>query len=331
MSLIAEIGSVHDGSFGNAKKLIETAAEVGADTVKFQLHIAAAETIRDAPPPPYFSGEPRFDYFNRTGFTVPEWRALRAHCDAHRVRFLVSPFSEKAVDLLEDIGVDMYKVPSGEVTNLPLIERISKTGKPVLLSSGMSSWAELDRAVDAIRRHHSRLTVLQCTSQYPCLAERVGLNIIIEMATRYGLPVGYSDHTRGPWAAVAAVVLGAVAVEKHLTFSRRMYGSDAPFATEPEEFRDLALGIRGIETMLANPVDKNDVSWLRVMKDVFEKSVVAAVDLSPGDVISPEKITCKKPGTGIPASEYQQLIGRRLKRAVKADTLLTSDDLEMKS
>jgi N-acetylneuraminate synthase len=331
VSIIAEIGSVHDGSFGNAKKLIETAAECGANSVKFQMHIAGAETVLDAPSPTYFSAEPRFEYFNRTRFTLTQWKELKLHCEAHHLQFLVSPFSEQAVEVLESIGVDMYKVASGEVTNLPLLSRIARTGKPILLSSGMSSWSELDRAVKTIRLHNSRLTILQCTSQYPCEPKRVGLNVIPEMARRYDLPVGYSDHTQGPWAAAAAVVLGATVIEKHLTFSRRMYGSDAPYATEPGEFREMVRGIREIETMLAGAVDKNDVSWLKDMKQVFEKSVVAIIDLAPGAVITPDMVSCKKPGTGIPASEFQQVIGKRVKRAVKADTVLHLDDLESDS
>jgi N-acetylneuraminate synthase len=148
--LIAEVGSVHDGSFGNAKCLIDVAAECGADAVKFQTHIAEAETLRDAPMPPYFTGEPRFEYFQRTVFNEAQWRELKAHCQARGVEFLSSPFSVEAVELLEEVGIERYKIPSGEVTNLPYLEHIAQTGKPVLLSSGMSSWAELDEAVNTI-------------------------------------------------------------------------------------------------------------------------------------------------------------------------------------
>ncbi|MGH6802388.1 MAG: N-acetylneuraminate synthase family protein, partial [Methyloceanibacter sp.] len=215
--IIAEVGSVHDGSFGNAQRLIDVAAECGADVVKFQTHIASAETLRDAPMPPYFTGEPRYEYFERTAFTLEQWEALKAHCEGLQVEFLSSPFSVEAVELLEKIGVRRYKVPSGEVTNLPYLEVVAQTGKPVLLSSGMSNWAELDAAVDTMLRHHDRLTVLQCTSEYPCPPERVGLNVMMEMRARYKLPVGLSDHTRTNYAAYAAVVLGASVIEKHFT------------------------------------------------------------------------------------------------------------------
>jgi N,N'-diacetyllegionaminate synthase len=326
--IIAEVGSVHDGSLGNARGLIDVAAECGADVVKFQTHIAAAETLRDAPMPPYFTGEPRYEYFERTAFTLEQWEALKAHCESRNVEFLSSPFSVEAVELLEKIGVRRYKVPSGEVTNLPLLEVIAGTGKPVLLSSGMSNWAELDAAVNAILRHHDRLTVLQCTTEYPCPHEHVGLNVMLEMRERYKLPVGLSDHTLTNYAAYAAVVLGASVIEKHLTFSRRMYGSDAKHSLEPAEFADLVQGIRAIETMLAHPVDKNDTSRYGQMKETFEKSVVALVNIPAGVRITREMIGIKKPGRGIPAAKLHEVVGKRTTRRVPVDSVLTAADVE---
>jgi N,N'-diacetyllegionaminate synthase len=327
--IIAEIGSVHDGSFGNAQKLIETTAQCGAGAAKFQTHIAAAETLREAPMPPYFQGEPRYEYFERTGFTLGKWRQLKAHCEAHDIEFMSSPFSIEAVELLEAVGVARYKIGSGEITNTPLLEVVAQTGKPVLLSSGMSSWAELDAAVNVIRRRHDRLTVLQCTSEYPCANEAVGLNVMLEMKARYGLPVGLSDHTLAPWAAIAAVTLGASVIEKHLAFSRLMYGSDARHSVEPPEFKALVEGIRAVETMLAAVVDKDaKVAQLQLMKDIFEKSVVATADIPAGAVISAQMVAVKKPGTGIPARELSRVIGCRAVRAIAADTLLHEDDLE---
>jgi N-acetylneuraminate synthase len=318
ITLVAEIGSVHDGSFGNALKLIEAAAACGADAVKFQTHIAAAETLRDAPTPPYFVGEPRFAYFERTGFSLEQWHALRAHAEKHRVVFLSSPFSLEAVDLLEEVGVGMYKIASGEVSNLPLLERIAATGKPVLLSSGMSNWAELDAAVE-ILRSGGTLTVMQCSSAYPCEPHQVGLNVLAEMRQRYGLPIGFSDHTNGSAAAIAAAALGATVIEKHLTFSRLMYGSDAANAMEPGDFRALADALRAVSAMLAHPVDKDDVRPYGEMKRIFEKSVVAAKPLAGGTVIVAADLAFKKPGDGIPAAQWKQILGRRLKRDVSAD------------
>lgn len=327
-NIIAEVGSVHDGSFGNAKKLIEVAAQCGADTVKFQTHIAEAETLRDAPMPRYFKGEPRYEYFERTAFSPQQWQELSSHCEREEIEFLSSPFSVEAIELLESVGVARYKLPSGEVTNLPLLEVIAQTAKPVLLSSGMSSWAELDQAVNTVLRHHSQLTVLQCTSEYPCPYEEVGLNVMLEMRERYGLPVGLSDHTLTPYASVTAAALGASVIEKHLTFSRFMYGSDARHSLEPAEFADLVQGIRAVETILASPVDKDALAAsLGEMKGIFEKSVVSLVDIPAGTVVSAGMVGVKKPGTGIPARRLSEVLGRRTLRQIPKDTLIVEGDL----
>jgi N,N'-diacetyllegionaminate synthase len=222
--VIAEAGMNHDGSVGNAIRMAEVAAEAGADAVKFQLHDARAETIRDAPSPPYFTLESRWEYFERTSFRDEQWSALKEACDRAGIEFLCSTFSLEALERLEALGAARHKIPSGEVTNLALIRAAAATGKPVLLSSGMSSLAELDEAVASAGE---RATILQCTSAYPTPPERVGLNVLAELRARYGKPVGFSDHTIGPYAAYAAVALGATAVEKHFTLSRHMYGPDA--------------------------------------------------------------------------------------------------------
>ncbi|MGH9970448.1 MAG: N-acetylneuraminate synthase family protein [Pyrinomonadaceae bacterium] len=326
--IIAEVGSVHDGSFGNALKLIDVAAQQGADVVKFQTHIASAETLRNAPMPPYFNGEPRYEYFERTAFSREQWRALKSHCEARGIEFLSSPFSIEAVELLESLEVARFKVPSGEVTNLPLLEAIASTSKPVLLSSGMSLWKELDEAVNTILRSNNRLTLMQCTSEYPCRYEHVGLNVMLEMRERYRLPVGLSDHTLTPYASIAAVVLGAAVIEKHLTFSREMYGSDAKHSMLPAEFGDLVGGIRAVETMLSTRLDK-DAATIRLqhMKGIFEKSVVSLVDIEDRSLITPEMVGTKKPGTGIPAARLKEVIGKRAAHAIAKDSLILEEDL----
>jgi N-acetylneuraminate synthase len=326
--VIAEVGSVHDGSVGNARKLIEAAASCGANAVKFQTHIAHAETLRDAPMPRYFKGEPRYEYFERTAFTPKEWASLTSLCDDLKIEFLSSPFSIEAVELLESLGLAKYKVPSGEVTNSPLLEAIAQTRKPVLLSSGMNTWKELDHAVNAILRIHDSITILQCTSEYPCAYEHVGLNVMLEMRERYRLPVGLSDHTLSPYASLAAVTLGASVVERHFTFSRLMYGSDAPHSLEPLELKSLIQGIRAIETMLSSPVDKDSqAESLQEMKEIFEKSVVSLVDIPSQAVITRDMVGVKKPGTGIPASRISEIIGRRVSCPVPKNTILEEKHL----
>ena len=322
VNVIAEVGMTHDGSLGHAIRMAETAAECGVDAVKFQLHDAQAETTRGAPSPPYFKHETRWEYFERTAFTDDEWARLKQASEDAGVEFLCSVFSVEAVERLEGIGVGRYKIGSGEVTNLELVRRVAETRKPVLLTSGMSSWAELDAAVTAAG---DDVTVLQCTSQYPTPPERVGLNVFAELRERYARPVGFSDHTLGNVAAFAAVTLGATVVEKHFTLSRDMYGPDARFATEPAEFEELVDGIRELETMLANPIDKDDLAPLAEMKEVFEKSVVSTREIPAGAAISRDMVAAKKPGTGIPARMLPEVLGRTARVDIAADTVLTED------
>jgi N,N'-diacetyllegionaminate synthase len=326
--VIAEAGMNHDGSLGNAKRLAEAASACGADAVKFQLHDAEAETTRDAPSPPYFGSESRWDYFLRTAFVDEEWRALKDTCDRAGIEFLCSAFSVEALERLEAFGVARHKIPSGEVTNLELVRLAAQTRKPLLLSSGMSSWAELDEAVAVATEVDGDVTVMQCTSEYPCPPERVGLNVLAEARERYGLPVGLSDHTLGPHAAFAAVALGATVIEKHFTLSREMYGPDAALAAEPGELRQLVEGIRAIESMLASPVDKSDVSTLAEMKRVFEKSVVASTAIPAGTVIERQMLKPKKPGTGIPARRLGEIVGLRAAVDIAPDQVLGEDDVE---
>jgi N,N'-diacetyllegionaminate synthase len=321
--VVAEAGMNHDGSLGNAIRLAEVAADCGADAVKFQLHDAVAETTRDAPSPPYFQHESRWEYFERTAFSDEQWATLKRACEEVGIDFLCSVFSIEAVDRLERLGVERHKIGSGEVTNLELVRRVAATGKPVLLTSGMSSWAELDAAVEAAGE---RVTVLQCTSEYPTPPERVGLNVLAELRERYDKPVGLSDHSLGNYAAFAAVALGAVVVEKHFTLSNELYGPDAVMALEPDELEDLVDGVRSIEAMLESPVDKDELgTGVREMKRVFEKSVVSTREIPAGAEISREMVAAKKPGTGIPARKLPEVLGRTARVVIPADTVLTED------
>ena len=327
--IVAEIGSVHDGSFGNAIALVDLASELGADAVKFQTHIAAAETIRNAPNPPYFSGEPRFEYFERTAFSLDQWKQLRDRSKIKGLKFGSSPFATEAVDILEEIEADFLKIASGEVTNLILLERCAKSHLDVYLSSGMSNWEELDRAVDILSAGRGNLVVMQCSSAYPCPPEKVGLNVMHEMRDRWNIPIGFSDHTEGNAAAIAAAVLGAVVIEKHLTFSRKMYGSDASLASEPVSFADLVKSIEVVNSIIRNPVDKDDLSNYEVMKKTFEKSIVSALELQKGTVIDASMIAMKKPGTGMSARYLDRVVGAQLKYDVPKDHLFSLQDFNL--
>lgn len=319
--LVAEIGSVHDGSFGNAKKLIELAAKSGANAVKFQTHIADAESISNAPNPNYFQSENRMDYFKRTSFTFKQWLELKHLAKKFKIDFISSPFSLEAVDLLEKIGINIYKIPSGEVSNLPMLEKISKLKKTVFLSSGMSNWKELDRAVSIFKKKCD-LVVFQCSSMYPCKSNYVGLNILSEIKKRYKCKIGFSDHTLGFAAPIAAATLGAVVIEKHFTFSKHMYGSDAIHSMEPGEFKNLANSLNELWDIIKNPVNKNNLRPYFKMKKVFEKNIVFSKDLKVGTKLEMKHLAFKKTGSGISAAKYKLIIGKKLVKKAYANQIL---------
>ncbi|MYM60756.1 N-acetylneuraminate synthase [Vibrio sp. OCN044] len=329
--IIAELGNTHEGSLGLAKCFIKAAAQTGVDAVKMQTHIFEAESLPDAPNPPYFKDESRKEYFERTAFSLEDWRELKRYSQEElHIDFFSSPFSLEAVELLEAVGVSTYKIASGEVNNLPLLERVARTGKRVLLSSGMSSWLELDQAVETLKENGCNdLVVLQCTSEYPCPPESAGLNILEELKNRYDdIEVGYSDHTLGVAVPLAAVIKGATVVEKHFTLSKKMYGSDAMNSTEPDEFKRLVQEIRQVDIALNCDVNKDQkVASLGGMKITFEKSIVAEKDLDPSHKLTIEDLAFKKPGDGIPAKEYKSLLGKKLKCKVHKNHKFNWDDV----
>ncbi len=329
--IIGEVAQAHDGSLGAAHAYIDAIANAGADAVKFQTHLAAAESTPQEPWRIKFSrqDETRYDYWKRMEFTEEQWGGLARHAGEAGLIFLSSAFSCEAVELLERVGAPAWKVGAGEVSNLPLIEKMARTGKPVILSSGMSGWSELDAAVNCVRSRGVPAAVLQCTTAYPCPPEKLGLNVIEQLRQRYGCPVGLSDHSGRIYAGLAAAALGAQLIEVHVAFSRECFGPDVIASITSPELRELVEGVRFIERALANPVDKEEAAaGLVELRRVFGKSVVAARDLPRGHRIAETDIVLKKPGTGIPASRFNEMIGRVLKLPVSADTLLSEEDLE---
>ena len=328
--IIAEIGQAHDGSLGTAHAYIDAVAESGADAVKFQTHIAAAESTLGEPWRVKFSRQDasRFDYWKRMEFTEQQWGELKGHAEERRLQFLSSPFSVEAVELLSRLGVSAWKVGSGEVNNIPMLERILETNLPVLLSSGMSSLSELDVAVALAKQHGVPLTVLQCTSSYPCPPEKIGLNLIPVFRERYGCRVGLSDHSGTIFPGLAAAALGINVLEVHVTFSRQAFGPDVLASVTLDELRQLVQGIRFVETMLAHPFDKDAMAHeLAPLRGLFTKSVVAKLDLPAGTVLTGDHLVVKKPGTGIPAARLPDLVGKTLRRSVVADQLLLDADV----
>jgi N-acetylneuraminate synthase len=329
--VVAEIGQAHDGSLGTAHAYITAVAKSGADAVKFQTHIAAAESTPDEPfrVACFPQDRTRYEYWKRMEFSEAQWRALASHAAEQGLLFLSTPFSFEAVALLDRVGVPAWKVGSGEVTNHPLIDRMAQTRKPILLSSGMSSWEELDAAVTRATASGGPVAVLQCTTAYPCPPERLGLNLLSAFRDRYACPVGLSDHSGALYAGLAAAALGANVIEVHVTFSRDCFGPDVPASLTIAELKQLVEGVRFIETALAAPVFKDAVAAeLSALRAIFGKSLVAARDLAPGHVLVAEDIACKKPGSGIPAFRLPDVVGRRLKAGVSADAPFAEENLQ---
>ena len=328
--VIGEVGLSHDGSLGLAHAFIDEVARGGADAVKFQTHIASAESTPAEPFRVKFSRQDatRYEYWKRIEFSEAQWQGLADHAREKGLIFLSSPFSREAVDLLDRVGMTMWKVGSGEVGTLPMLDAMIATGKPIRLSSGMSDIAELDKAVDRVRRAGVPLAVLQCTTAYPCPPERIGLNMMPFFRERYGCFVGLSDHSGTIYPGIAAATLGAEVVEVHVTMSRGMFGPDVPASVTIEELRQLVDGIRFVEKMRASPVDKDAIARdMAPLRAIFTKSLVARERLAAGTVLSEAHLAMKKPGTGIPAERLPDVLGRVLRRALEVDEQLRPDDI----
>ena len=329
--IIGEVAQAHDGSLGMAHAFIEAIANAGADAVKFQTHIAAAESTPSEPWRVKFSpqDETRYDYWKRMEFTEAQWHELKRHANRRGLIFLSSPFSIEAVELLERVGVAAWKVASGEVSNTPMFERMAVTGVPILLSTGMSALGEIDEAVKQVRSYKLPLVVLQCTSSYPCPPEKVGLNLIPFFRERYDCGVGLSDHSGSIYAGLVAASLGIEVLEIHVTLSREMFGPDVPVSVTTAELRQLVEGVRFIEKMMSHPVDKDMMARETApLREMFTKSIAARMDLPVGTVLREEHLALKKPGTGIPTNRLTEVIGCRLRHAVKRDEVLKLQVLE---
>lgn len=328
--MIGEVAQAHDGSLGTAHAFIDAIAAAGADAVKFQTHIAAAESTPGEPWRVRFSrqDETRYEYWKRMEFTEEQWAGLKNHADERGLLFLSSPFSIEAARLLDRLGMQAWKVASGEVSNPILLDFLLATGNPVLLSTGMSPLAEIDAVAQRVIDRGVPLAVLQCTTAYPCPPEKVGLNLIPFFRERYGCAAGLSDHSGTIYPGLAAMALGAEVLEVHVTLSREAFGPDVPASLTTPELRQLVDGVRFLERAMASPVDKDGMATeMEPLRRMFTKSVVAREDLPEGTVLSEEHLAVKKPGGGIPASRMAELIGVRLRRPVKADEPLRFEDL----
>ncbi len=328
--VIAEIAQAHDGSLGILHSYIDAVKETGADAIKFQTHIADAESSIHEPFRVKFSRQDstRFDYWKRMEFSPEQWVEIKKHCDDAGLEFISSPFSLQAVELLESLQVKRYKIGSGEVSNLLMLEKIARTGKPVMVSSGMSDWKELDVAINFLKEREIAVSVFQCNTQYPTPAEHVGLNLIPALRERYQIPVGLSDHSGEIFPALAAVALGAEMIEVHTVFDKRMFGPDATSSLTLEQLKEMVRGVRFISKSLQASYQKDDMSRFAEVKKMFGKSLSVNRDLHKGTTIEFEFLESKKPaGYGIPAGEFTRIIGRTLTRDLKKWDFLNEKDL----
>lgn len=328
--IIGEVAQAHDGSLGMAHAYIDAAAESGCDAVKFQTHIAVAESTLDEPFRIHFSSQDqtRYDYWQRMEFTFEQWQGLQEHARQKGLVFLSTPFSMQAVEMLEKFDVPAYKIGSGETVADDIINIIIKTGKPLLLSTGLSTFEEIDHLVERFTKNNSPYALFQCTSKYPVDLTEVGLNVLEEMKKRYNCPVGLSDHSGTVFPSLAAIVLGADIIETHIVFDKRMFGPDTPASLTIEEFKILDEARKAFYTMQSNPVDKDKMAESMMhVREIFGKSLALLEDLPAGTVLNESMLTAKKPGTGIPLSQKHNVVGKILQSDVSQKRLLRWEDL----
>jgi N-acetylneuraminate synthase len=329
--IIGEVAQAHDGSLGLAHAFIDAIANTGADAVKFQTHIAAAESTPAEPWRVKFSpqDESRYAYWKRMEFTENQWIELKHHADERGLLFLSSPFSVEAVELLEKVGVVAWKIASGEVGGSRMFERMAATKLPVFLSTGMSTLQEIDRAVERIKSRGLPVTVLQCTTAYPCPPEKVGLNLISFFHDRYQTDIGLSDHSGTIYPGLAAATLGISVLEVHVTLSRDMYGPDVSSSVTTTELKQLVEGVHFIERMKARPVEKDQLAAeLQPLRRLFGKSIVARTALAAGTVLTEEHLTVKKPGHGLSEDKLGLVLNRKLRVALPADAFVLEEHLD---
>jgi N,N'-diacetyllegionaminate synthase len=331
--IIAEIAQAHDGSVGILHSYIDALASTGVDAVKFQTHIAEAESSQHETfrVPFSYVDKTRFNYWKRMELSLEQWKEVRNHCYEVGLKFISSPFSCKAIDVLEASEVDMYKVGSGEVNNHLLLEKIAETGKPVILSSGMSTLCELDAAVSIYTSRDIPVSVLQCTTAYPTAPEQWQLHIIKTLKCRYhNIKIGYSDHSGDIISCIAATALGADILEFHVVFDKRMFGPDAKASLEIDEVARLVNGVKQLRASLSVESTKDEQAQrVTDLKKLFGKSLSVNKDLAAGHTITFNDLEAKKPyGFGIAPSEYKNLIGKKVVRPLKQWDFLNLHDIQ---
>lgn len=327
--VIAEVAQAHDGSLRLAHSFIDAAKQAGADCVKFQLHLPEFESTLNEKFRVNMGGQDkdRFSYWERTNFKLNEWQELISHARQNEIEFLCSTFSVEGVEILRDLGVQAWKLPSGEMWSSELIESMMEDGSPIIASTGLASMAEIESFVKQYKGCGSALALLQCTSKYPTPIEESGINLIPEFR-QFVCAVGLSDHSGTVFPSLAAMAMNADIIEVHATFDRGIWGPDASSSLTFEELSLLCQSRDSFDRMKKNPVDKNQVaSELKMTKELFSKSLALRSDLAAETVVEEKMLTLKKPGGGIPREAISGVVGKKLKTDVASRRLLEWDDL----
>ncbi|EAI2136971.1 N-acetylneuraminate synthase [Campylobacter upsaliensis] len=325
--IIAEAGVNHNGDINLAKKLIEQAAKAGADVVKFQTFKANSCVSVSAKKAKYqlettAKEESQLEMIQKLELSYESHFELMKHCKKHGIAFLSTPFDLESVEFLRRLDLPYFKIPSGEITNLPYLKAVAKCKKRVLLSTGMANLGEIEAALTILRKNGTRnITLLHCNTEYPTPFEDVNLNALKTLKEAFKLEVGYSDHTEGIVASLGAVALGAVVIEKHFTLDKTMEGPDHRASLEFEELRALCKGIRELEKALGSGIKKASKSEAK-NKIIARKSLVAKREIQKGEKFSIENLTTKRPGSGISAMRYEEYLGKRALKTYKKDELI---------
>ena len=332
--IIAEAGVNHNGSVELAKKLIDVAKDAGADAVKFQTFKAENIVVKNAEKAEYQKettgiGESQYDMIKKLELTEYDFKELADYAKKKGILFLSSPFDKESVDLLDEINVPAFKVASGEITNFPLLNYIAKKEKPIILSTGMSTLGEVEEALNVIRSEGVEdVILLHCISNYPARIEDVNLRAMETLKQAFKLPVGFSDHTLGITALIAAVALGACVIERHFTLDRNLPGPDHKASLEPNELKEMIKAIRDVEMALGDGI-KKPTKEEEEIKKVARRSIVAKVDIPEGAIITEDMLDVKRPGIGIEPKYKERIIGKRAKVNIEKDELITWNRLNL--
>lgn len=331
--IIAEVSQNHDGSLGQAHAFIDAVAKTGADAIKFQTHIADEESTLSEPFRIKFSycDKTRYDYWKRMEFTFEQWTGLFEHAKEKNLDFLSSPFSVKALEMLQEIGVPAWKFGSGEVFNEVLLNKAIETGKPIILSTGLSTLEDIDRQVKKVQGAGNPLLLMECTTEYPSAPERIPIHMIHTFCERYHCPVGLSDHSATIFPSLSAITLGATAIEVHVTMSREMFGPDVKSSVTLEELKTIVEGTKFINKMLSSESSKMQLNDEKIeLRRIFSKCIYAKCNLNAGEVLTEEKISIKKPynANAIQVEDYEKIIGKTLGSQVNKDSILTWENIK---